>query len=102
MSVLTELDAFYTEHRRCGALEAGIDEPVIWIDCECGARIARRADDGEACCWLWCWRCGVGGGSSMRWICHEVGRGKLRGPSTGVPIDAPGVGPPGLWLDLPA
>jgi hypothetical protein len=42
VSLLTELDAFYLEHRRCGDLEAGIEEPVIWIDCACGARIVRR------------------------------------------------------------
>jgi hypothetical protein len=47
MSLLSELDAFYTEHRRCGELEAGLDEPVVWFDCECGARIARRAGDGD-------------------------------------------------------
>ena len=48
VSLLTELDAFYTEHRRCGELEAGLDRPVVWFDCECGARIARRPDDGDA------------------------------------------------------
>jgi hypothetical protein len=45
-SLLTDLDAFYTEHRRCGELDADVDGVVIWFDCECGARIARRADDG--------------------------------------------------------
>jgi hypothetical protein len=44
---LTDLNAFYVDHRRCGALEAGVDGPVVWFDCECGARIARRADDGD-------------------------------------------------------
>ncbi len=29
--LLTELDAFYTEHRRCDELEAGVAEPVVWI-----------------------------------------------------------------------
>jgi hypothetical protein len=50
VSLLTELDAFYTEHRRrCGELEAGVDGPVAWIVCECGARIARRmAEDDYA------------------------------------------------------
>jgi hypothetical protein len=48
VSLLTELDAFYSEHRRCGELEAGVDGVVIWFDGECGARIARRADDGDA------------------------------------------------------
>ena len=48
MSLLTELDAFYLDHRRCGELEAGVDGPVVWIDCECGARIARRVIEEEA------------------------------------------------------
>jgi hypothetical protein len=34
VSLLTELDAFYTEHRRCGELEAGADGPVVWIGCD--------------------------------------------------------------------
>jgi hypothetical protein len=45
MNLLTELDAFYMEHRDCGAPEAGVDWPVVWIACGCGATIARRADD---------------------------------------------------------
>ena len=48
MSLLTELDAFFTDHRRCGELDAGVEGAVVWFDCECGARIARRADDGDA------------------------------------------------------
>ena len=40
MSLLTELDAFYVDHRRCGDLDAGVDGVVIWF--------ARRADEGEA------------------------------------------------------
>ena len=47
VSLLTELDAFYTEHGRCGDLDAGVEAVVIWFDCECGAQIARRADDGD-------------------------------------------------------
>ena len=47
VSVLTELDAFYLDHRRCGELDAGVDGPTVWFDCECGARIARGADDGD-------------------------------------------------------
>jgi hypothetical protein len=45
VGLLTELDAFYLDHRQCGELEAGVDGPVIWIACECGACMARRADD---------------------------------------------------------
>jgi hypothetical protein len=47
VSLLTDLDAFYTDHRRCGELDAGVGGPTVWFDCECGARIARRADDGD-------------------------------------------------------
>jgi len=47
MSLLIELDAFYTEHWRCGELEAGVESPTVWFACGCGARIARRADDGD-------------------------------------------------------
>jgi hypothetical protein len=47
VTLLTELDAFYLDHRRCGELEAGVDEQVVWFGC-CGARMARRADEGHA------------------------------------------------------
>jgi hypothetical protein len=46
--LLAELDAFSTEHRGCGDLDGGVEGPTVWFDCECGARIARRADDGDA------------------------------------------------------
>jgi hypothetical protein len=41
--LLTDLDAFYLDHHQCGELDAGVEGPVIWFDCECGARMARRA-----------------------------------------------------------
>jgi hypothetical protein len=47
VSPLTEFDAFYTEHRRCGELEAGVDGPVVWIWCDCGSTMARR--DAAGC-----------------------------------------------------
>jgi hypothetical protein len=47
VSLLAELDAFFTNHRLSGEPESGVDGPVVWFDCECGARIARRADDGD-------------------------------------------------------
>ena len=46
--LLADLDAFSTEHRRCGDLDSGVDGPIVWIDCECGACMARRADEGHA------------------------------------------------------
>jgi hypothetical protein len=44
MSLLTELDAFFTEHGRCGELDAGVEGETVWIACDCGARLARRVD----------------------------------------------------------
>jgi hypothetical protein len=39
VSLLTELDAFFTDHHDCGDLDAGVDGPVVWIACGCGARM---------------------------------------------------------------
>jgi hypothetical protein len=47
VSLLTELDAFFTDHRLCGELEACVDGPIVWIACECGASMARRVDQDE-------------------------------------------------------
>jgi hypothetical protein len=47
VSLLTELDAVFTEHQRCGELDAGVDGTVVWISCECGARTARRMDETD-------------------------------------------------------
>jgi hypothetical protein len=38
--LLAALDAFLQEHRRCGDLESGVERGVVWMTCECGARIA--------------------------------------------------------------
>ncbi len=38
--LLTALDAFLQEHRRCGELDGGVDGDRVWMSCECGARIA--------------------------------------------------------------
>jgi hypothetical protein len=48
MTLLADLDAFYTDHRRCGELDAGVEGPVVSIVCDCGARMARRVDEGDA------------------------------------------------------
>ena len=37
--LLTALDAFLQEHRRCGELEGGLDRERVWITCDCGAGI---------------------------------------------------------------
>ena len=34
------LDAFLQEHKRCGLLDAGVSEGVVWMTCECGAQMA--------------------------------------------------------------
>jgi hypothetical protein len=45
MTLLTELDAFFTDHDRCGDLHVGIEGQVVWITCVCGASMARRVDE---------------------------------------------------------
>jgi hypothetical protein len=47
VSLLTELDAFFIEHQRCGDQDVGVDGPIVWIACPCGASMARRADEDE-------------------------------------------------------
>jgi hypothetical protein len=47
MSLLTELDAFFTDHRQCGDLDAGVADAIVWMACECGASMARRVDDDD-------------------------------------------------------
>jgi hypothetical protein len=48
VSLLTELDAFFTDHRLCGEVDAGVDWPIVWIACPCGASMARRPDERDA------------------------------------------------------
>jgi hypothetical protein len=47
VSLLTELDAFSTEHRRCGEPDGGVDGPIVWMACDCGESIARRVDEDD-------------------------------------------------------
>jgi len=47
VSLLAELDAFFTEHGRCGDLDAGGEGEVVWIACDCGASMARRVDEAD-------------------------------------------------------
>jgi hypothetical protein len=44
VSLLTDLDAFLDRAPRCGDLDGGVDEEIVWITCTCGASMARRAD----------------------------------------------------------
>jgi hypothetical protein len=41
VSLLTELDAFYTEHRDCGELDGAV-EGRVWMTCTCGAVLVRK------------------------------------------------------------
>jgi hypothetical protein len=36
VSLLTDLDAFFTEHSRCGGLDGNVGGPIVWIVCYCG------------------------------------------------------------------
>ena len=47
MSLLTDLDAFYLDHRLCGELDGDLDGRIIWFACDCGASMARRADEDD-------------------------------------------------------
>jgi hypothetical protein len=47
VSLLTDLDAFSTEHRRCGDLDGGVDGPIVWMSCDYGASMARRVDEAD-------------------------------------------------------
>jgi hypothetical protein len=47
VSLLTELDAFFAEHMRCGGLDAGVEGPVFWFACGCGAHMVRRVDEHD-------------------------------------------------------
>lgn len=48
MILLADLDAFLNERRRCGELDGGVEGATIWLACQCGAGIARRADESDA------------------------------------------------------
>jgi len=43
-TLLDDLDAFYLEHRRCGALDTGIEAGRVWMTRDCGALLARPTD----------------------------------------------------------
>jgi hypothetical protein len=39
--VLAALDAFLQEHRRCGELDADVEDQGVWMSCDCGADIVQ-------------------------------------------------------------
>jgi hypothetical protein len=45
--LLTALDAFVQEHRRCGELKAGVEAERVWMTCDCGAVIAHQLEPRE-------------------------------------------------------
>jgi hypothetical protein len=47
VNLRTELNAFFIEHRRWGALDADGDDAIVWIACDGGARMARRVDESD-------------------------------------------------------
>jgi hypothetical protein len=47
MSLLTELDAFYTEHRRCGDLDRRRRRPDCLASLILRARMARRVEEAD-------------------------------------------------------
>jgi hypothetical protein len=48
VSFLTELGAFFIDHPQCCDLDAGVYRSIVWIGCECGARMALRVDEVAA------------------------------------------------------
>ncbi len=46
VSLLTELDAFYAEHRCCGDLDGAVEGDRVWMTCSCGAVLVRVAAFG--------------------------------------------------------
>jgi hypothetical protein len=39
--LLAALDAFLQEHRRCGELDSGVENAVVWMRCTCGGQLVR-------------------------------------------------------------
>jgi hypothetical protein len=46
--LLAALGAFVQEHRRCGALEGGVQDQRVWIACDCGANIVHPVEEMPA------------------------------------------------------
>jgi hypothetical protein len=41
VSLLTDLDAFFTDHHDSGDLDAGVEGDRVWMTCSCGAVLVR-------------------------------------------------------------
>ena len=46
--LLAALDAFLQEHRRCGDLDAAVEDGLVWMVCDCGAGIAHPVEPAES------------------------------------------------------
>jgi hypothetical protein len=44
--LLTFLDAFLQERRRCGDPEARVEPALVWMACDCAADVPRRLGTG--------------------------------------------------------
>jgi hypothetical protein len=43
--VLGAFVAFVDDHKRCGDLEGGLDNGLVWLECSCGAHIVHPAKE---------------------------------------------------------
>ena len=41
MPLHADLDAYFQEHRRCGDLDAAVEDDRVWMTCTCGAVLVR-------------------------------------------------------------
>jgi hypothetical protein len=46
VTLLTKLDVFYIDHRRCGELAADVDDVMVWILCELRGQDGQVGGDG--------------------------------------------------------
>lgn len=47
VTLLADLDAFFTDHHHCGDLDAGADGPMGWMACDCGTSMATRVEEDD-------------------------------------------------------
>jgi len=47
VTLLADLDAFLQEHRRCGELDAGVEDDRVWMTRTCGAIISRALESAH-------------------------------------------------------
>jgi hypothetical protein len=85
VSLLTELDAFYTEHRRCGELDARHDRPVDAVRPRTAARVALSV--AVLALFAGCAGIGVGASGQDVWVAFADFRGNRSAPWPTVPAD---------------